>query len=445
MNATALAYAGVLVTAGSVFFMTVDRSKVDLLSFTWWRWALLVFMYAVAPFGYEPIRSYTWLMIGYSLALFTAGYACGQAATVTVQPRRPLRSANLGAPGRRKAMSLKFALFTVYGFGLLLFTVYAYTVVQRFGLRELLVEPHRLRLAIARGQVPTGFHYFYFLEIVPPVSVAALTFLRPDRRTRQLLIALAISSVVLLLGTTGRVNAIKAVVWSVMVYSFAGPIMARTKRRARHYGIAIAIVVILVGFTMMGNLLGKSYENSPLVTAGIADIAKPIQGIALPWHYQAAPLPTLDALLHDEDLTSTNGKLTFLPLVKVLSLGFPRIEVPTHIGEYYAIPYEFNVATQIDTMYKDGGTLGVGISSFLLGFVAGRLSRLRAVRPSSARILLLYAWMALVLFASASNAAYIKPSYWLQFGLAWYLGGLIDRRTRSQAPGTGMEALTCAS
>lgn len=415
----ALVYASAILMALLPVAWRADDGQFDLLSFFLIRWWSLVALYAISPVPYTGIRSFTWLILFISVVSFTVGYLIVKSgpggrqvhvarAGMSTSGRVPSRSSGEADGAYWRTVHALFAV------GAVVFAYYAINVVSQYGWTELALSPHRLRIDISQGDVPSGFHYFYVMELIAPLFVIGFLRFReraPGRMLATTEVSLALSS---LLATTARTNVTKSLVWTLLLAFWATS--GQSRRRVANVG-AIGAVGVVGLFTLYGNFIGKSFANSAVARL-LGDGASPAsRALALPLHYNAGPLPGLDQFLHDPTIEHTWGALTFRPIAQVVGALSESYSAPSHIGEFYDIGVPFNVATWLDIMYKDFNVAGIAVLPFLLGVAAGAFAFYRRQRPESLAVLFAHSWFAMVIFAAPTNAAFIKASYWLQLAI----------------------------
>lgn len=403
------------------FVRTLDGRSLSPVGIYVVRWWLLVVLYCLNPLGYPTLSGQAWFAVASAVLFFLLGY-------LVVRRKRLVTTwegvaAKLGPVPPR----LWLAIRLVFLAGLALYALYAIQVALRFGLLAIVLGPHQLRLSIANGDVPLGFHYLYLFEMVPALTVLVARRFVPTARQARWLVLMGGVATVALLGTTARTNVFKALVWAGVVYLYT----SRPRRFDRRVAalVTAGVVALMFLFTAIGNNLGKTYENSVFGSGAVA-VPEWFRPLALPYHYNAAELPTLDAMLHDPELEHRYGLYTLNPMASVLALAVPDLDVPSHIGKFYSNPYPFNVATQLDVFVRDFGLIGVPVGSFFLGLLAGVITRLFARRPADWSALLLLSWMAMILNASTGAAAFAKVSYLVQLALILALRRFSKSRQR---------------
>lgn len=390
------------------------------------RWWLLVVLYCINPLGYPELSWKAWLAVVSAVGGFFFGY---------VIVRAPAKRGGLAAWRETSAPAsepiprwLWKATKAIFFTGLALYTVYAVHVALTFGPIAAVLGPQQLRSAISNDRVPLGFHYLYFFEMVPALAVLLVRRYVPTARQFRLLVGAGMFAAVTLLGTTARTNTFKALVWASVVYLYT----LQPRRLNRRLAVVVGggVVTLMFLFTAIGNNLGKSYENSAF-GAGRVSVPGWFRPLALPYHYNAAELPTLDALIHDPERDWQYGVNTLNPAATVLALVVPGVEVPSHIGRFYSNPYPFNVATQLDVFIRDFGLLGASVGSLMLGLWSGLISRRFFAGWRDPMNLLLMSWLAMILNSSTGAAAFAKVSYVLQLVIILALRRYARRRARA--------------
>jgi oligosaccharide repeat unit polymerase len=117
-------------------------------------------------------------------------------------------------------------------------------------------------------------------------------------------------------------------------------------------------------------------------------------------------------------------------VTKVVGAFVPGFEVPSHIGDYYYVPFPFNVATYLDVMYKDFGFFGILVLPAIFGFIF-TIFFVRLIRSeASFWLLFINVIFALWIFDSAGAAPYLKPVYWFQIGAGFLIAQFVSLRAK---------------
>jgi oligosaccharide repeat unit polymerase len=325
-------------------------------------WIPAVSLYLWNPLHLYHLHAKTWGFLLLGVGFFVFGYAT---ITWAARGRAPVPPAprleeHLTPSALTAAVRLWWVCLTV---GTALFLLYARSFLPglsqgRFGTRLVAV-----RTALALGQVPAGFYYFYFYELLVPLSILLA---RLDRRHRLRYTAAGVLSFLALILTTGRTNATKALLLVLFVFLFEqGHRRLRVRALAR-IGLTTGIAVAL--FLIFGALIGKSYSNSPLRDESLLQPTSLPQQLRLPYLYYVGSLPAFDQLATGRAHGLERG-VTLRPVLQVAHLADPHVHVPMKVQAFYQIPYPFNVSTYLAPLLVDFGAMGVIVGSFAVGGV----------------------------------------------------------------------------
>jgi oligosaccharide repeat unit polymerase len=372
------------------------------------RWLLLVFLVEINLVGYDEISSLTWWVVISSFLAFSCG------ALVPLLKNHHLlaeqQPGNIQEGLRTSVDSAKFlkAIIVLFIFGALVFGVYLYNVNRTFGIGNFLESGQMVRIAIAGGATPVGFHYLYVMELVGPLCL--LYYLINRQNTPKWLFILLIFSVISLFFTTGRTNMTKALVWIFYIFLFFELQSLSLKKLAKMMGGFITVIIglfFLIGLWKHGQFESSANGEQRQSTPAAASLL-------LPYFYMSVELPVLDKLLKDPGVQQEWGKLTFLPVIKVGKLILNDVKVPSHVGEFYDTPLPANIATYLDLMYKDFWLIGPIVLPAFLGFVSSFFFTQLLCGRITLGLFMINTILALTIFSSTSSANYMKPSYWFQ-------------------------------
>lgn len=399
------------------------------------RWAVLIGAYAVSPISYNDIGLDTWAVLYGSLvgvlAAYWAGRRRGVATVASIGNTKGY--VNLPTPKPLGVWGARYLKLWIFGLSIIGFSLLAYYIVsvaETYGLDSLIHERASIRLAIRRDGPLPGFHYFYFLEIIPALCIA-LRIGAADcltRRTDVALMAIALLSFLGLFAKTGRSNIGKAVILAFFLW-LASKYVAPNWKKVMALLVPIIVVLgsVLIG---LGIARGESFDKEPMNT--VVEEPGVLGAPLLVYHRYAAPVPTLDKVLDDDELQRTWGALTVRPVLQFMGRIYPEYEPPSHIGKFYRTPYEFNVATQLDVMYKDFGWAGLLIGPVVFGFVMGRLQAWREKSPSSSLPRFMWVLGMMAVWASPAVAVFVKMNYFVQAIVLIVIGRGLDRRGRRE-------------
>lgn len=387
-------------------------------------WGTMVVGFLASPIPYDPVRVGTWVAIYGSMAATLVGYS--------IMTRRTGRPVAPGAihrtPSRRSRrayMSLSRWLMGVGGLAFGMFAVYMATVGDLFGPGTIFNEQPVLRTYVKRTGPPTGFHYFYLMELVPALCVLTWTAGTGymSRLARACVVGTGVAAAVSLIATAARVNIGKGLLLAFVVWLAGRYVLPSWRTVLRHF-IPIAVALLVV-FLLLGASRSKTFEHSPISAA--VPVQNEVLGPGLlAYNRMVAQIPTLDELLQDPTIEDSYGALIFHPVAQVVDVISVRYDAPSHIGKFYNVPYPHNVATQLDVMYKDFGWPGIVAASFVFGSALGWVQRAYEKGPGGYARMLVWSVLILVVWASTTAAAFIKLSYWVQIGLLYVIGRQLD-------------------
>lgn len=371
------------------------------------RWSFLVFLVEINLVGYDEISPLTWWVVVGSFLSFSCGALVpmlkNQSLSVDQQPEH-IQEGLRTSIDRTKFLRSIVVLFLL---GTFVFVIYLYNVHRSFGIANFLVSGQLVRIGIAEGQVPMGFHYLYIMELVGPLGF--LYYLLYRQQTPKWLFIVLVLSVISLFFTTGRTNISKAIVWIFYIYVFFEVQSLSLRKLVKITGGLLGVIIglfFLIGLWKHGTFV-KNESQTERNSA-------PVASLMLPYFYMSVELPVLDKMLNDPSVKQEWGKLTFLPVTKLTKLFFKDVKVPSHIGEFYDTPLTANIATYLDLMYKDFWYIGPIVLPAILGYISSFFFAWLLFGRVTLAIFMINTILALTIFASVSSANYMKPSYWFQ-------------------------------
>jgi oligosaccharide repeat unit polymerase len=335
-------------------------------------WGVVIALFLVNPLHLNHLHARTWWLIAAALSAYTAGYgvvllarrtAASDANFMPLPRPRAIPSLVRGDRRERHVRWLWRGTLLWFSTFLLLFLRY---VVAHYGpnlIHDL--GPLRVDLGAATG-VPIGFYFFYAATLMVPLGV--VLYRTTGHRRFLVLAGIGLLSLPL---TSGRTNAILALLWTVAILAY--------QRGDRRFGavvltrIAMAAVAVLVFFVFTGNVIGKTYGNSALSrqlpTSGFVPTS-----LRLPYIYGVGQLPALDQVTAGQQPLVPTADSTHMsslrPFFQLANLADRHIQVPGAIEPYWSTPYAFNNSSYIGPLYQDFGTTGVLVFSLLFGAFA---------------------------------------------------------------------------
>jgi oligosaccharide repeat unit polymerase len=222
--------------------------------------------------------------------------------------------------------------------------------------------------------------------------------------------------------TTGRSNIFQVFIWCAIFCIYSDLDWFNAKRIAK--AVIVIMTLFFLVFFVLGNLVGKSTENSGLEPywrlPGMSSI------LTLPYIYISGNIPALDKLISNT-LTFSFGQYTFLPFLKLLNkVGFPIVP-HSGINEFYEIPFIFNTATYLDVMYMDFGIIGILVIPLLIGFTTTHLFVKMMLNPSFT-LVYINSLTTMALLFSFGSSSYIQPSFWFYLLIGPIVGRLVTSR-----------------
>jgi oligosaccharide repeat unit polymerase len=394
-------------------------------------WGLIIVLYVWNPLGFSAVSIEAWaLIIGAGMA-FLVGYS----VMIFGRNRNYARGAFSALPTVRRTdlvwtkddLRPIRTLWTIAALTAgVLFTAYMYYILKTYGL-SILSSPHALlfglRSQLGLNGAPIGFYFFYGAEPLVPLSVIMAI---GDTRHRVRYLIVAAVATVALLSTTGRTNAITAILWTLSVLLL---VWGRSRLRMSRLGaVAIGAMAVLALFILLGNVIGKTYSNSS-IAARFGEHPPIPASLVEPYFYLVAPLPVFSQVVAQVQ-TGQQGRNTFREILQLVHAVDRTVSVPPLIEPYRYIPYPSNVSISITPLYEDFGVLGVLLGEFVLGILLAWAYVGWAVRRSPAS-LCLAAMAILVAFTTTGSAVYNQASWLVQAGLlCWVIRA--EHRTAGQ-------------
>ncbi len=173
----------------------------------------------------------------------------------------------------------------------------------------------------------------------------------------------------------------------------------------------LGCVLAVLAFLGIAEWIGKIPEGGTYGTSTLTPQAENV------YYYITAGFPYFNRILEEQRAVSYVPERTLYPAAKMLSSLSLVEPPPTQINEFEYLPFETNVGTFLESLYRDGGilfvTLGIIIYTFGLDMVGLKLLRSRTLLAS-------YAW-ANVCFVSFMGFFTPKLStfpVWLFLGIA---------------------------
>jgi oligosaccharide repeat unit polymerase len=345
----------VFVVAGAAAWWRLEFAHPAQLWLTVWSIALGLFALHLLPYAQIADETLLWIAVA-SIAFVGAAL---------VASRLPA----LRSPSRIGAQQVEWAAALVLVTALAGCALFVAQAALDAGLRNALFTSQAVRQAVQDGAYAVTIKYLYFaIAAAAMCSVAAGVV--SERRWRW--IAGAGAAVACTYFATGRSTVVVAgIAASVGFLLAAAPRLGLRRLVLAAGGAALMSLAI---FMAMGQLIGKTYENSDLGSVRSFFTEHPrAEALATPYMYASAPIGALNVLLRRPPEDKSDGCAMFSSVCSALShAGLDTRPVPP-IRPFTANPIPWNTYTALDDVIRDVGVTGVPIIFGMLGLVCGWL------------------------------------------------------------------------
>lgn len=336
----------------------------------WWRldpahpaqlwltvWFLALGLFALRLLPYEPVSSQTLVFI------VSASVAFAGATFVGSRLYAPRTRPYIGIQEVQRAAAWLLGAALV---GCALFVAQA---VRDAGFRDALLTSPSVRQSVQDGAYAVTVKYVYFaLAAAAMCGVAA--GIVPERRGRWVLAAAV--AVLSTYFATGRSTVVVTGIAATVAFLVA--MKPRLSLRRLLLGAAAAGLLSLAVFSVMGQLIGKTFENSDLGSVRSFFTEHPkAKSLSTPYMYASAPIGALNVLVREPPADKTDGCAMFSAVCSALSRGGLDVRPLPPIRQFTAEPIPWNTYTALDDVIRDTGSIGVPIAFGLLGLLCGWL------------------------------------------------------------------------
>jgi hypothetical protein len=235
-------------------------------------------------------------------------------------------------------------------------------------------------MAIAAGATSVTIKYVYLAFAAAALSGAAAS--RTWGGMRWAHVAGAAFAVAATYFSTGRGNVVIAALIACVAYAL-GRDRALSRRRFVAGGAALGVFTIAV-FIAGGQLIGKTYANSPLVRLDhVFSRHEAIAPLGLPYLYASAPVAALERQVQlVSPLGRTWGCANLSAACSALEAAGVDVSAEPRTRPFTGSPIAWNTYTALDLPLIDGGFLFalpiVGLQGMLVGVCWGLARRRRA-------------------------------------------------------------------
>lgn len=323
-------------------------------------WFLALSLLCASLVEYIPIHSSTWALVTASLLAFGLGWllsyilggSAGSAATSDF-PRD-----NVSEKRFEKCISVLFAMGMIGALNFL------WDVQTYMGLASYLVAPSEVRGAMGLGDLAEGLKPLNWLNVANVVLCAFYVMILRGKRRKYVWSVLIVSLLATLI-MEDRQRFFYALLWTSFVLAYSRKWTKGELIRAA----SIVCIVLVIQFLAVAAWLGKVTENNP-VLVNVANVPEVFHPLLMPYVYLTGNFPALQEYISTTP-QRMGGAMTFYPAFRAAQLILPTLKLPEVIGDFYAVPFDFNTFTWLYNFYADFGVAGAVIAPGLFGLFSG--------------------------------------------------------------------------
>lgn len=336
----------------------------------WWRlglahpaqlwltvWSIALGLFALHLLPYADVADETLLWVAAASIAFVG-------ATLAAA-----RLPALGSPSRMEAQQIEWAAGLLLAATLAGCALFVAQAVLDAGLRNALLTSQAVRQQVQAGAYAVTIKYLYF-AIAAAAMCGVAAGVVSEHRGRW--IAGAGTAVACTYFATGRSTVVVAGIAAAVAFLLAAPPRLGLARLMLAAGGAA--LLSLAVFMAMGQLIGKTYENSDLVSVRSFFTEHPqAEALSTPYMYASAPIGALNVLVRKPPESRSDGCAMFSSVCSALShAGLDAHPVPP-IRPFTAKPIPWNTYTALDDVIRDVGVTGVPVVFGVLGLLCGWL------------------------------------------------------------------------
>lgn len=399
-------------------------------------WLALFGFYSLGWIEYISIRESTWIILGGTLLLFSAG--AWVAASIVLAKRVNLESKQVIWKTRLYQSRVELILLVTFSLGFLGFLFYLRTIAALFGLETLIRNMSLVRFGQSSSEFMGSFGSAEYLLLHLNMFCAVWSVLHllvyGLSRGKWWVYAIGMISLGtnLLLGARTQLFAI--VIWAFFLWIYLRP-------RARvDLTVAVSLltlVVVLIGlFLGIVVLTNKSIQG---YQAAAVQIRLPREWwiLADPYVYLTGGIPAFQEFISAPQ-EEFGGLFTVLPMTKLAAKFYSNIPVPAEVRPGQNIPFWFNAMTYLDVYYQDWGLAGLIVAPFLIGVITMGLYLQMRQKPTL-WIVYLNSLLAYCLVFSIFNNRFVTTYVWEFALLGFFFTNLVVKSTFSSGEITPRE------
>jgi oligosaccharide repeat unit polymerase len=316
---------------------------------------------------YIPLRLETWALLAANLLAFGFGWLL---AHMLCGPAKPIVTAEFT---RSSVSEEKFqkCIYGLFMLGMVGAANFLWAIQRSMGLSTYLTSASDIREAMGLGDLAEGLKPLNWLNVANVVLCGFYLMILRGKRRKSIWVVLVLSLMATLI-MEDRQRFFYAVLWASFVLAYS----RKWTRREMLFAASGVVAVLLIQFLAVATWLGKVTENNPGLVAA-ANVSETFHPLLTPYIYLTANFPALQEYISSSP-ERTNGALSFYPVVRAAQLIDPSVRLPQVIGDFYAVPFDFNTFTWLYNFYTDFGVAGVVAGPWLVGLLSGlAYSRMR--------------------------------------------------------------------
>ncbi|CAM2066218.1 Oligosaccharide repeat unit polymerase [Sulfidibacter corallicola] len=315
-------------------------------------WAFALAMLDLDLVRYHPVGETAWRAIGLSYVAFMSGtlIVTAYALTKTKWLTAPPKIAHIDR------QRFEWALFFLFGMGILGFLFQLYHLHASFGLSTFFTDPQRARELHSNVRF---LGYFNLLNVAN--FVLSLMYLTIYRKPRRWIVFILFWATATAFFTTDRTRFFYMVIWAFYIFVYC---QRRVNLSAKFVAGATTLIMALLGFFLLiAKLYVKQAHDYNRQFIKVPELGPLID----PYIYLTGSFPVLQQFLEDK-WPPAYGKHTFAPMITFMELVIPNFEKAQLVGKFYWVPIHLNVCTYLEPFYKDFGWYGIALGPLFVGF-----------------------------------------------------------------------------
>ncbi|PYU70389.1 MAG: hypothetical protein DMG49_11540, partial [Acidobacteria bacterium] len=293
-------------------------------------------------------------MVRGSLPLGANLLAFGFGCLLAHMPCRPVKPIVTTEFTRSSVSAEKFqkCIYALFALGMVGAANFLWDIQRSMGLATYLTSPSDIREAMGIGDLGEALKPLNWLNVANVVLCAFYLMILRGKHRKSIWAVLVLSLMATLI-MEDRQRFFYAVIWTSFVLAYS----RKWTRREIVFAASSVVAVLLIQFLAVATWLGKVTENNPDLVAA-ANVSEAFYPLLTPYVYLTANFPALQEYISSSP-GRTGGALTFYPVFRIARLVYPTLRPPPVIGDFYAVPFDFNTFTWLYNFYTDFGVAGI--------------------------------------------------------------------------------------